>query len=122
MILKILPIIALGILPLAIYVGPNEVEPYFQYYTDVGVQAELGPVFVGGSITTAMTKEWEGVTFDPIQASYHVWAGLKKSGFSFSADYMCSHPVAPFQRFFGTKSQIDINRLMVEVRYDPRGN
>jgi hypothetical protein len=118
--IKLIPIIILGILPLAVFTGPNSQELFFQGYTDIGVQGEIGPLFAGGSVLTTVTKSEENMTFMPVQASYHLWAGLKWKDFSFGADYMCSHPVSPFQRFFGTKSEIDLNRLSLEVRYDPR--
>lgn len=118
--LKIVPIVALGLMTLGIYSNGPMLTKDWSAYALLGVEAQAGPMFVGGSAKTYSVGPESSMTFNPKQVVWEVWAGLKWEGLRAEAKYMCAHPVKAFQWFYGDELFFDMNRIKLEVSYDVR--
>ena len=65
------------------------------FYTDLGCEFQIGFLFIGGGIYTAVWKSQDNRTFFPYSTNYNFTAGLDFDWLRIGYEHNCFHPVSP---------------------------
>jgi hypothetical protein len=78
----------------------NTIE-YNPMYATLGVEGDIGHIFVKGSIRNVFLPFNQGNGFVPQQDVYQLGAGIRYKLFEIGWVHTCYHPVVPYMEYYG---------------------
>lgn len=91
-----------------------------QLYATFELDAQAGPVFAGGEITTRMYASENRYTFYPFADEYTFRTGLRWGPVEVGFRHLCTHPVIPYIETSGADIQYEgsYEELYIRVEVD----